>query len=138
MVENVTDQSLVSRWAELRDEVEGKRAALFAIEVELRQRMLRNGATEIAHPDYSVKLKLGVPSYDGMRLLPLLEMDVPEAALKKAYIPEHPETRTVPARWDGHGLVALQKLGGMVAQIIEDATFRSDPKLEIKPLKGKE
>ena len=137
--EHVTDQALVSRWAELDDEIAGKRAALYAIEGELRLRMLRNGATEISHPNYSVKLRPGPPSYDPPRLLPLLEReDIMPEALAKAYYPEYQELKSYPARWDGRGLLELRKLGGSIAQIIDNATFRGDPRLEIKPLKPKE
>ena len=138
-IENITDQALVSLWAKLLDEVAGKRTALYAIEGELRLRMLRNGATEISHPNYSVKLRPGPPSYDPPRLLPLLEReDIMPEALAKAYYPEYQEMKSYPARWDGNGLKELRKLGGEIAQIIDDATFRGDPKLEIRPLKAKE
>lgn len=134
-MEATTDQELVSRWAALQEELKRGSAALYAIERELRDRMLRTGASEISHPNYSVKLRPGTPSYDLGRLLPLLEIEtISPQALSKAYFPAYQKTETVPARWDGRGLNELRKLGGRITEIIDGATFRADPKLEIKPV----
>ena len=100
-------------------------------EWEIRRRLEQREAQALRGDRYIAELKPGTPTYDESKMLPLLEM-LAHADLEKAYTPAHQETKDVDARWDGRQVRVLEKMGGEVARIIEDARIPGRPSLQIK------
>jgi hypothetical protein len=120
----LTDAQLVDVYIAAQATMKGAIDAADAVLIAIRKRMVDRGATHLVHPTHNVMLPLGKPSYDVSVLVRLLEReDIPVDMMDKAYIKEHQET--VQAKWDGRGLNEIAKLGGEVAEIIADGTFRS-------------
>jgi hypothetical protein len=91
------------------------------------------GGTALPHDTYKIAIENGAPSYDLDVLKPLLESAIPQNELDKAYAPEHPESRTVPAKWHGGQLNVLErKYGGAIAETIRAARIPGSQRLVVE------
>ena len=75
--------------------------------------------------DIELKMGIGKAEYNPDKLKPLLEMDQSAELANKA------RTTVTYEKWDGRVLNKIKQLGGEYTQIIEDATERGLPKIEI-------
>lgn len=131
-----SDESLTHAYAILEESIKGDRQLLDTYGQELLRRLHARDATEIHAEGVVAKLVHGTPTYDVGILQPLLEA-LPEEFLKHAYSPEHEETRTVPARWDGRVLNEIErKLGGEVAQTIKAARIPGAESVKVEKVKS--
>jgi hypothetical protein len=128
-LEALSDEVLLPMYEAVQQEVQERVAMRDRILLAIRQRMEERGASMLIGGGLEAKLEPGRPEYEHGVLVQLLELDVPQAMLDKAYIPEHQET--VPARWNGTHLKTISNLGGEVASIIEEGTIRADPRVKI-------
>ena len=128
--ERMDTDSLLQYWLRYTALIARNQENVDRIERELILRMEAEGATEIPHPDFEVKLKRS-SSWDYSRLATLGEL-VPEAELAKAHTPEHEETVVVPDKWDMRKALTFKKFGREVEAVLEAARLLGAPRLTIK------
>jgi hypothetical protein len=116
----------------LRTERASLQAQIQDMEAELLQRIRNSGGTELPDPDFRIALDTGSPRYDHGIMVALLECGIPDAEIDKAYAPEHEETRTVPAKWNGTQVKVLERKYGDAARIIGQARIPGDARLVVE------
>ena len=117
--------SLISRYDTIDRTYQSAREARNNLGAEIRMVMHQRGATRFAFESIELKLGLGKAEYNPDKLKPLLEMDQSAELANKA------RTTVTYEKWDGRVLNKIKQLGGEYTQIIEDATERGLPKIEI-------
>ncbi len=122
--------TLLTSWRAATISIARMSEGLGRIEYELIRRMEADGATEIPHWKFDVKLSRS-SSWDYSRLHGLREL-VPEKELAKAFTPEHEETVVVRAKWDMRKALTFKEFGREVATILEAARLLGAPRLSIK------
>lgn len=122
--EYVLATNLAAEVADRRDRIE------FALRVQMEQ----DGAQEAVSATHKATMKTQV-RYDQSRLFSILEM-LPEAELvdARAYIPEHDETRTVPASFNMTKLKPFSRRGRDIEAAIEGSKRNGATRLSVKPL----
>ncbi|KKN78130.1 hypothetical protein LCGC14_0353570 [marine sediment metagenome] len=108
------------------------------IQMILYDQMVRDDATMIPHPTYTVELKKTL-AYDPSKLNALRELvDPAELESSGAFIPAHQDTVDVPDKWNMTKVKPFSKYGGDVKATIEDSAYVSATRLSIKkkPMKG--
>lgn len=129
--------TLVARWAsvdrqlQLQQEIKGK------IEMELERRMRQDGARELQHPDYVIRLESPTPTYDQGILLTLREF-IAEHEFARGYFPEATIEIKVDAKFNMTVVKSWgTRFGGEVAATIARARHPLLPgKLRIYPKKA--
>ena len=136
MTESTND--LINELANLKSVLQTLRDEISQKEFELIQRMTRDGATAIFHPEYDVKLTYPIKDANDTILRPLLEReDIGDLIIDEgAYIPPHKKEIEVKGKWDFVKLNKLKKYGTDVAAIIESGKITTH-KLTIQPKKKK-
>ena len=134
-IEGMDMARLVEDWADYTKTIASMREMLAMIEMEITKRMRADGATAVAHDDFTVELA-GTPKYDESKLYAVLEY-IPRADLIEAgaYTPAHEETVQVPEKFNATKLKPFGKFGADIREVIEDARWISNPRLKIKPKK---
>jgi hypothetical protein len=130
MFEKLTNEELVTSYAEVERSLVALREKHLLMEAELVQRMQADEATVIDHPTHTVKLKVGT-EYDKSRLFPLHELVDPEV-LAAGYTAEHEKTVTVPESYDMRKILPLRSRGKDVAAVIDAASHPGKPRLTIE------
>lgn len=125
-----TNDELLDKW--MRAE---RNATLYLdrqrrIEWELKQRMEKNGAREIPHPELTCELKFPSPGYDFSKLYRLAEL-VPPEIFAKGFIPAHEETVMVPDKFNAVQFKTWAKYGTEVQEVIAEARIPGTPLLKI-------
>lgn len=100
-------------------------------EMALDRRMRDADATALPDPEFTIQRRYRTPIYDDSILCELRERLSPED-LTGVYTPEHEETVTIQAKWDGRRLPGLKRFGGEIADIIDAGTVRPFAGVEVK------
>ena len=104
--------------------------AVWAIKAELRDRMTREGATELPIRKHTVRLRQTVRD-DNQRLALVRELINPEdLEAAGAYTPEH--TEVVPEKFNATRLKPFRKRGKDIADAIDRAKIVSDIRVTIE------
>lgn len=126
---------LVSEWGTTETALSYLKGIKGRIEMELMHRMEADGAKEVYHPDYEVKLEYPAPTYDDGILFGLRELVAPEE-WAKGYTPEH--QITVPGRCNMTVVKGWRKFGAAVGELIERAKVPLSPGTGRLRIKAKE
>jgi hypothetical protein len=136
MTESTND--LINELANLKSILQTLRDEISQKEFELIQRMTRDGATAIFHPEYEVKLTHPIKDANDTILRPLLEReDIGDRIIDDgAYTPPHKKEIEVKGKWNFGNLNKFKEHSKEVADKIESGKIRI-AKLTIKPKKKK-
>lgn len=129
---------LVNKYMQLDRIIEQLQKRQNEIQMTLYDQMVRDDATMIPHPTYTVELKKTL-AYDPSKLAALRELvDPAELESSGAFIPAHQDTINVPDKWNMTKVKPFSKYGGEVKATIEGAAYVSATRLSIKgkPVKG--
>ena len=128
------NDTLITRWGELRDEIGPLRDEQLRVEADLQRNMENDGATEFAGDHGTATLKAPI-SYDHDVLDGLYEfIDPGTLAEQGAVRPAH--TEIVPRKWNVTKLKPLAKRGKDIRAIIEASRIEGRGKLSIKYAEG--
>ncbi len=134
----MTTEILVNKYMQLDRIIEQLQKRQNEIQMALYDQMVRDNATMIPHPTYTVELKQTL-AYDPSKLAALHELvDPAELESSGAFIPAHQDTVDVPEKWNMTKVKPFTKYGGEVKATIEGSAYVSGRKLSIKgkPVKG--
>ena len=100
------------------------------VEYEIIRRALERGATAIITETHTAEVVPTV-TYDQSRFTPLLEL-LPAEGVAEAYMPEHQETVTVPAKWITQQVLKWgRKMGDSAQRIITEARMEGAPRVKL-------
>ena len=116
---------LIKRYENIDQAYQSAKNARYNLGAEIRMVMNQRDSVLFIGDDIELKMGIGKAEYNPDKLLPLLEMDQSAELANKA------RTTVTYEKWDGRVLNKIKQLGGEYTQIIEDATERGLPKIEI-------
>ena len=116
---------LIKRYENIDQAYQSAKNARYNLGAEIRMVMNQRDSVLFIGDDIELKMGIGKAEYNPDKLKPLLEMDQSAELANKA------RTTVTYEKWDGRVLNKIKQLGGEYTQIIEDATERGLPKIEI-------
>ena len=116
---------LIKRYENIDQAYQSAKNARYNLGAEIRMVMNQRDSVLFIGDDIELKMGIGKAEYNPDKLKPLLEMDQSAELANKA------RTTITYEKWDGRVLNKIKQLGGEYTQIIEDATERGLPKIEI-------
>ena len=116
---------LIKRYENIDQAYQSAKNARYNLGAEIRRVMNQRDSVLFIGDDIELKMGIGKAEYNPDKLKPLLEMDQSAELANKA------RTTVTYEKWDGRVLNKIKQLGGEYTQIIEDATERGLPKIEI-------
>ena len=116
---------LIKRYENIDQAYQSAKNARYNLGAEIRMVMNQRDSILFIGDDIELKMGIGKAEYNPDKLKPLLEMDQSAELANKA------RTTVTYEKWDGRVLNKIKQLGGEYTQIIEDATERGLPKIEI-------
>ena len=116
---------LIKRYENIDQAYQSAKNARYNLGAEIRMVMNQRDSVLFIGDDIELKMGIGKAEYNPDKLKPLLEMDQSAELANKA------RTTFTYEKWDGRVLNKIKQLGGEYTQIIEDATERGLPKIEI-------
>ena len=119
-------QDKITRRENLRETLEDLQYQVDRLDYEILREMDDMGAMKLPHPDFEVTQKVIKTTFDveGGKSLLEIEQIADELVDSGAYIPEHEETRIIPAKFNMTRLKKIAKYGGKASDIIEENTNR--------------
>ena len=129
----LTDAQLVDTYKTLNDTIKNMSSARDRIAAEIIDRAAYREATALFSDTLVAKIENGNPTYDTTTLRRLLDLELPEAQLAKAYSPGYEETVQVPEKWHGGALNTLERqVGGAVGDIIREARIPGPKRVRVE------
>ena len=116
---------LIKRYENIDQAYQSAKNARYNLGAEIRMVMNQRDSVLFIGDDIELKMGIGKAEYNPDKLKPLLEMDQSAELANKA------RTTDTYEKWEGRVLNKIKQLGGEYTQIIEDATERGLPKIEI-------
>ena len=132
-IAHLCNEDLVGEGVLLSDLLGQLSDRLRALQLEIKVRMLSDGATEYAGPAGTATLKAS-RSYDPFKLDTLLEL-LPEQELVEdgALTPAHEKTVAVERKWNMTKLRKFGRRGKAIRAVFEDALTEGGHRVEFKP-----
>jgi hypothetical protein len=134
----MTETALLVDISELLEErgaiaeaLETTRRRLWEIERQIEVELHLKGASRAESDNWEAEFKAPI-EWDKESLRPLLEMELPQDKLAKAFTPAHQETVDVPAKWDLRFVKTLAAFSSHAKRVIEAAQYQVQPKLVIR------
>ena len=117
---------LIKRYENIDQAYQSAKNARYNLGAEIRMVMNQRDSVLFIGDGVELKMGIGKPRYNPDKLKPLLEMD------QSAELANEAMEVVTTEKWNGTKLNKIAQLGGKYKQIIEDATERGLPEIEIK------